>query len=320
MLHGLKLYNLPSGYPFNIDLNEKGDQRKTGPEWQGLVFTLSTCQRTLVLGYNQWPLRAIKSESIEQAEVFEREEAYRFLLETICGLKSKIIGENEIVHQFKEAYISFLASGKPNTHLQSLLEKLLKDAKKVRTEHLRHIGGKSYAGIVRKLLLEKAQSKNITILGSGNMAEDVIKLCHRKFNISVWARNEKRCNELKSLYKVEVLNYENYQNEILKRPVIINTIGTNDPLFGEDPLKAIHCEQVIVDLSNTSPILRPSEEVVLGDNIFNLHRILDLGVILGKQKEDKIAAAKLAIKERTHHRQRSFSFKTPFGWEELQFA
>ena len=71
---------------------------------------------------------------------YEGQMAYMFLLETICGLKSRMLGENEIVSQFKEAFALYLAKEDKNPYIIQVFEKLFKDAKEIRTKYLDRIG------------------------------------------------------------------------------------------------------------------------------------------------------------------------------------
>ena len=120
MLDGLKLWNFSSGTHPEVELT-------------GTTFILKTCQRSLVLSLNNCPF---KSQDLQAHELKTGATAYFFLLETICGLKSKLIGENEIVGQFKEAYKIYSQSTFKDTKLLLILEKLFKDAKDIRTQYL----------------------------------------------------------------------------------------------------------------------------------------------------------------------------------------
>jgi len=92
MLEKLKLHNFPSGH--HPKLNDAG------------AFVLQTCQRSLVLSFSEHAVDNHNDTLYHWKH--EADEAYIFLLETICGLNSKLLGENEIVGQFKSAYQQFL--------------------------------------------------------------------------------------------------------------------------------------------------------------------------------------------------------------------
>lgn len=329
MLNGLKLINLPPSASLDLAL--------CNIDHVNNVFILKTCQRTLLLGFNQGPellLRKLRKLSIkkgplsfESHETYGGPQAYEFLLETICGLKSRILGENEIVHQFKEAYSQFLSSPRPNRHVQNVLEKLFKDAKGIRTKHLREIGLQTYAGIVRKILTNRLAGSDyqtpILILGSGQLAQDIIKICYRKFNLTISARNTEKVNELKSKYPLKSLNWFNPQ-EMAHFPLIINTIGTQDILFDQDffqkwqslsPLNSP--PKLFVCLGRPSPL---QSSLTLKQGLWRLNDIFEQGEKLSQKREEKLKEAQKAIYGVSQKRKKTFTVQMPFGWEELQFA
>ena len=325
MISGLKLINLPPSQEFETAVSALN---------VGNVFVLRTCQRTLLLGFNEGPqnLIALSQGNLQQEAPLKQDEflgheAYEFLLETICGLKSRILGENEIVHQFKEAYSYFLERPNPNRHVQGILEKLFKDAKKIRTQHLRELGLQTYAGIVRKILLDKMIgtdfSTPVLILGSGQLAEDIVKICYRKFNLTVTARNEEKVKALKEQYPIHSLPWFN-ASEISKYPIIINTIGTQDILFDQKFFQAwkfAHTNSPIaesfIDLSEPSPL---ETNFQLEDGLWRLQDIFAQGEKLSQKREEKLEEAQKAIQSASQKRADTFTLKIPFGWEELQFA
>lgn len=318
MLNGLKLINFTPSETLETALQEKA---------KGQVFILRTCQRTLILGFNGQPelvthkLKEVASLEASK-EVFKGLNAYEFLLETICGLKSRILGENEIVHQFKEAYAQFLEHDNPNSLIQNVLEKLFKDAKEIRSTHLKNIGLQTYAGITRKILLDKAQADSqIFILGSGELAEDIIKITHRRYKIVLCARNIERAQELQNKYKVTLLPWS-MRDLALEQQFIINTIGTKQEIFVQNTLEALQTSKKLtqlIDLSEPSPFTTVSAKIPQNKAI-NLEGIFKVGELLNTEKNQKVDTALTAIKEKTRHRQYHFTLNFPFGWDELQFA
>src|SRR6184192_2649261 len=112
-------------------------------EWQ-------TCLRRILFlhaGDSAAIIESIKNGELRlpTIEVLSGHDAYRFLLETICGLNSPIVGETAVMGQFKE----FLLNAKfPKTSwgnfLRQLTTNLMIDAKRVRHNHLQGIGSQSY--------------------------------------------------------------------------------------------------------------------------------------------------------------------------------
>ena len=308
MISGLKVINLPSGT--QVPTPNCGE-----------LFILETCQRTLVLGFNFVPFHHL-GESINEMTTYVGEAAYSYLLETICGLKSKLLCENEITSQFKKSYSKYLSNDVKNSQIMSILEKLFKDAKQIRTTFLKEIGQQTYAGITRKLLTQKVLSGKVLITGSGALAEDLIKLLSRRFEIVITARSGNKVKELKEKYpKIDIqsISWEDKDswNEF---PYILNTIGTDSVLFNHKfftKWTKSNEEVLFVDLGSPS-VLETSNSVE--QSVYRLDDIFNYGESLNIKRQQKVEKAQEAIEELVTKRKNSFALSFPFGWEELQFA
>ncbi len=95
-------------------------------------------------------------------------EAYRLLLEILCGLQSPMLGETQVMGQFK----SFLSSqGGEQAWLRRLGQRLLADAREVRTQHLQGLGSRSYGSAVRRYLNEVS---HVAVIGTGKLAQEIL--------------------------------------------------------------------------------------------------------------------------------------------------
>ena len=171
------------------------DQSPISSSWdeQSLVklqqqgfFTLKTCQRLIFV-------RRVSSSGsdhidnrLSSFDLLDGPEAYQFILETICGLKSRLLGETEIVSQFKESFENYLRSEKRDARLIKVFHKVFMDAKKIRSEHLQKIGLLSYCGLTKNLLNKhynnfslNQQAHDVVILGSGKLAADLLKVLNK---------------------------------------------------------------------------------------------------------------------------------------------
>jgi glutamyl-tRNA reductase len=304
MLRGLKVINL---CPENqIQSNPTGE-----------VFYLKTCQRQLIVGFNTTPYQYLNDEDHQE---HEGQQAYMFLLETICGLKSRMLGENEIVSQFKEAFNLYLTREDKNPYVIQVFEKLFKDAKEIRTKYLDRIGQLSYAGLTKKFLLDEAQDREVLIYGSGQLAHDLCKVLNRKFNITLCARNSEKTQSLSDTFGLQILPWEQ-RNEGANHAFIVNTIGAeNTTLFDKDFLSSwsqINAKRRFIDLGSPS-VLEVQENK--DPQIILLENLLSIAEKLSVEKEEKVSKATVAIEEKTVHRFSSFNLNFPFGWEELSFA
>lgn len=285
----------------------------------GSAFVLKTCQRTLVVGHE---LPACE-QLITQGEHHQGPQAYHFLLETIVGLKSQILAENEITAQFKEAYRQYIAKSERCPRLMTVLEKLFKDAKEVRTRYLLEVGQQSYAGITKRLLLGNlSETKPLVILGSGQLAFDLVKLLHKRFPLALCARNQTKLHHLKQNYRdLELCDWSQY-TELWRRPVLLNTIGADETLFDSHFFhrwSAAHArDRLFIDLSSPSVI---ETSLTQTDGVTRLEDIFAHGVILNEEKQRKITQARQAIDQLVIKRLQTLE-RGPCaaGGEEYQFA
>lgn len=296
---------------------------------KGDVFVLKTCQRTLVMGVGEAPFLHLRENALREdviTDIFEGQDAYVFLLETICGLRSEVVAEYEVVGQFKDAYQEFLKTPERNTHVMMVLEKLFQDNKKVRTDHLTEIGQLTYAGIARKLIHTAVNDGDVLVLGSGTLAEDLIKLLKKKHNVFISARNLARVEELSSAYGLESIPWS-AKETYAKFPFIVNTIGADDVLFDE-----IFFSEFFGDKIHSSPIAQMKLFIDLGspsvietnltetDGVLRLEDIFRQSAKLNIEKMEKVHRAKTEIAQLAEKRAKPILSSTPFDWEELQFA
>jgi glutamyl-tRNA reductase len=102
------------------------------------------------------------------AETLSGETAYAHLLQVICGLDSPMLGETEVMHQFRT-----FVDGLPAEHhsLQSLGRRLLADARAVRAQHLSGLGSRSYGSAVRRHV---RGCERVAVIGTGMLCREVL--------------------------------------------------------------------------------------------------------------------------------------------------
>ncbi|MFI5177320.1 MAG: hypothetical protein ACHQO8_02085 [Vicinamibacterales bacterium] len=112
-------------------------------------------------------------------------EAYRLVLEILCGLQSPMLGETQVMGQFK----AFLASlDRDHAWLNKLGQRLLTDAREVRTHYLQGLGSRSYGSAVRRHL---TGSRRAVLIGTGKLAQEVLPfLTDDGRSVDHWGRRE----------------------------------------------------------------------------------------------------------------------------------
>ncbi len=267
-------------------------------------FVLKTCQRSLFVGFEKPQVLTNSQEDI----YLEGLEAYHYMLEIICGIKSKFTAESEIVGQFKEAYYLYLKAEYRDPSMIRVLEKLFKDAKEIRTHYLKGIGQKTYASIVRKLVYQNSLPRRVLILGTGSLSEDIVnQLKKRVEQIFISGRSIDKVQTLcqkHSTYSLSWKDFDLYRHF----DVIVNTIGVRElTLFRHtffDHWREIHSENCLfIDLGSPSIIdTRFSHE----HGVLRLEDVFGQSIIKEKEKLEKVETAKEAIKLVAQKRLKAF--------------
>src|SRR5690606_25191524 len=136
------------------------------------------------------------------------------------------------------------------------LEKLFKDAKDIRTQYLIGISQKTYASLTRKHLIQRAKAQHVVVLGSGQLAEDLINQFKKKATVSICARNKVRVAELAEQHQIQVIPWEE-RHRLVNEPFIANTIGSETVLWDDSFFYAWagnHELRLFVDLGSPSVI------------------------------------------------------------------
>jgi len=274
-------------------------QKQNPPSnWEDDTFVLSTCQRHLYLNTKKnWDV-CTEDHLTYSPSLFQGPDAYRFLLETLCGLQSQIQGENEIAAQFKDTFNQYLNEDKRNPQVLKIIQKLFQDAKEVRTKHLKGLGQRSYASIARNLITKNDHTGPVLVLGSGQLALDLIFSLKKRFEVHLSARNPDKLQSLceeNSLEAVEWKNFADYKNY----SAIISAIGCDHKILNDENLfsdwQKRHGEgKTFIDFGSPSII---ETQLDKKDKVFDLNDILSAGALQNQERQQKIEAAKLEIED-----------------------
>jgi glutamyl-tRNA reductase len=111
-------------------------------------------------------------------------DAYALLLEVVCGLRSPLAGETEVQSQFKV----FLSSLDPigDRDLLQLGQRVLADAKAIRSRHLQGVGVQAYGPLAAEFV---PGGRHVVLLGTGALASELLEtLSRRRHTIDQWGR------------------------------------------------------------------------------------------------------------------------------------
>jgi glutamyl-tRNA reductase len=221
-------------------------------------FSWATCLRTIQVGQ----LNDLKPTIISSAdEVFTGQNAYVFLLEVVCGLKSPILGETEVHGQYREFLDRVKASA--DKDLYQVLHQVHVHAKNIRSEYLQGLGSQSYGSYCRK----KVRSfKEVNLVGAGHLTQELLPWLNKlNINVRLHVRSvNDRVIEIQKKYpKVLIESLETLKNPLAG--VLIVAAPVNSKHLGEwlvdQPL------ELILDLRGESAhdplVLNPQMQVTL---------------------------------------------------------
>lgn len=126
-----------------------------------------TCLRKIWIVNGSVDLNIQELQNHPQVEILKDDQAYHFLLEVMCGLKSPVVGETEVFGQFKNQVFKKLS---PKHPLFKVITGLVTDTKNIRYRHLTNLGSSSYGSLARKYL---AGFKSLDILGAGEFVQSL---------------------------------------------------------------------------------------------------------------------------------------------------
>lgn len=158
-----------------------------------------TCLRDIYFGVKPDPSLAIPSE--KNIECFEGVEAYKFLLQVVCGLKSPMVGETEVFGQYKNFVDSFNADSSDSVIVKKILVDIRNASKKIRSEHLINLGAQSYGSLLRKKI---NFNDSIHIIGAGQFVEDIAPWISKKSeDIFIHSRDVNKSKSKKALEELK---------------------------------------------------------------------------------------------------------------------
>lgn len=114
-------------------------------------------------------------------------EAESFLIEVLCGLHSPVVGETEILGQFRQL-VSQNADHAWVQKFQPRIQTWISLIKEIREKYLCKFGSQSYGGYLRRLFYNHSE---VQIVGAGSLVEDMLPWLKAK-NVQVYARNPEK--------------------------------------------------------------------------------------------------------------------------------
>jgi glutamyl-tRNA reductase len=230
--------------------------------------------------------------------------AYRLLLEILCGLQSPMIGETQVVAQFK----GFLAALPPeHAWIRRTGQRLLADARHVRTTHLQGLGARSYGSAVRGCI---GPSESVVLLGTGKLAVDIIPyVAEAGRTLDQWGRAPAVQTRPGVCYR-SLASLDSFAGS--GEPAVL-VVAAPAPSSTIARVAAAYQGLVrVIDLraeADADPVVSPAARITL-------HELFALMDDAGLDVLAQVQAARAEIADRSRRYEVRHEVR-PFGWEDL---
>lgn len=287
------------------------------PESEWVV--LSTCNRIEVYTAQEDPAHAPSHQDVARFfadfhhvplteffdDLLERTgpDVVRHLFQVASSLDSMVLGEPQIVAQVKEAYAlaqSHAASG-PLTN--SLFQRALNVAKRVRSETALAEGRVSIASVAigdfGKAIFDRFDDKKVLVIGAGEMAGETLRYLKAEGaqQVSVTNRTRERGEQLAAECGGTVRAFEDLDRLLAEADVIVSTTGATPPLVDRARFERVRKQTgvkpvLIIDLG----VPRDFEPAVadIDENVF-LCCIDDLEAVCEKNRRARVREVDRAL-------------------------
>src|SRR5579859_6536243 len=156
---------------------------------------LSTCHRAELYGFGPPPKLAI------DVPIKSGDAAVRHLFRVAAGLESAIVGEDEVLHQVRQALAHARASGALDTHLGRMFETAISVGRFARASRTSAAGNLAQRAIAWLQERSEIAGQPVLIVGAGRMGSILAHVARGAGSrVTIASRNHGRANQLARVY------------------------------------------------------------------------------------------------------------------------
>jgi glutamyl-tRNA reductase len=227
-------------------------------------------------------------------------DAIGHMFRVASSLDSMVVGEPQILGQFKDAFEAALAARSTGMVLNKVAKKAISVAKRVRTETriAENAVSVSYAAVeLARKVFGDLTGKGVMLLGAGEMAELALRHlvgagCPR---VTVTNRTQERATELAAEFGGRAVPFEAFPDALADADIVVCSTGAEDYVIDPDMVsRAIrargHRPVFLIDISvprNIDPAVNRVDDAYLYD-IDDLQQVVDANL------EERAAEARKA--------------------------
>ncbi len=265
------------------------------------ICLLSTCNRVEVYGVFEsdrtvnevikslLDFKGVKKDISKYFFVLKDRKAVFHIFKVASSLDSMVIGEPQIVYQFKEAFFMAKEIRTSGKILNRLFEKALKASKRVRTETKigRNAVSVSYVSVeLAKRIFGDLKKARVLLVGAGEMGELAAHYLKRiGANLFITNRTYEKAMKLAQKLEGSALRFEEIEDYIFDMDIVIVSTGAKSFVVTEKLIKSAmkkrdYKPMFIIDISvprNVEPLVGNIDEVFLY-NIDDLRQVVEMNM------------------------------------------
>lgn len=226
-------------------------------------FILSTCNRTEIYFFGDSPekMMEVYCEQVNgDLEVFKEitfvkkeKDALRHLFRVSTGIESQILGDFEVLHQMRKAFMQFKKHGCSNAYLERFMSTAIQISKQIKNETSLSDGATSVSYAAVQYILKNTQDlehKKIVLFGTGkigrNTCENLVK--HTANNhVTLINRTHEKAVALSDKLNLSTRKIEELETVLEETDILIVATGARKPTITKSMLS--NKEMLIIDLS-----------------------------------------------------------------------
>jgi glutamyl-tRNA reductase len=220
----------------------------------------------------------------------EGRDAIRHIFRVAASLDSMVVGEPQILGQFKAAYAAAKAEGTLSGFLETVLSRAFNVAKRVRSET--EIGQSavsvSYAAVeLAREIFGSLAGKKVMLVGAGKMSELAARHLRRAgaTRVLVANRTHERAVEMARLFEAEIVAYDRLLAALPDVDIVLTSSGAPHYILRREEMRRViearrNRPMFLIDIAvprNIEPAVNELDNVFLYD-IDDLARVVESNV------------------------------------------
>jgi glutamyl-tRNA reductase len=242
-------------------------------------------------------------EANKAIEVSLNRDALKHLLRVTSGLDSMVVGEDQILGQVSEAYLTAASAKTVGPILKTVFNKALSAGRRVRNETEINKGAISMGSIAVELAekqLGSLRGRNVLVMGAGETGTLVAKALASCFPNTIFIANRtyNRALKLAKELKGKAVRFDKLEEALQDADVVICSTAAPHYLLTKKSVSKIMKQRkdrndcMIIDISNPRNVEKSVQEI----EGVKLHNIDDLRAIAGRNKEKRQGKVRSAAK------------------------